>query len=184
MKTLPKIFRRDETARIVAATSGKSFSAIRLQAIIETMHLAGLRVSEVCNLLPEHIGEDYIQVVKGKGRKDRTIPVDPVLRIFLDRWEDIARPKAASPEHYYCCLNGSRVSRRSINKSLERLGGKLGLRITPHMFRHTCATELLEDGFNIEEVRQVLGHSSISVTQVYLHVRPGALLERMRARRA
>ena len=126
--------------------------------VLELLFSTGLRVSELCSLSAENfmIGESELRLlVNGKGRKERMI--------------QITTPELVQVAQAYC----TQSVRRIVQKYLERTGSTY--HVTPHMFRHTFATSLLEAGMDIRYIQSLLGHSSISTTQIYTHVDSGAL---------
>lgn len=148
------------------------------------MYRAGLRVSEVVNLRPGDIRwrDGILEIQRGKGRKDRNVPVDQETLGWLQAW-DAKRPKS---RHFFSTLKSRALSARYLQQMVKRLAHRAGLaradRITPHVLRHSYATELLNGGFTIREVQQLLGHASVATTQVYLHVRPDDLAAKIRKR--
>lgn len=123
-------------------------------------------------------------VRQGKGGRDRVVPVDAELTHWRLQW-DAVRPQASRT--LFCTLAGGPLSPRHIQQVAKRVAEKAGLdpaEMTPHVFRHTYATELLDEGFTIREVQQLLGHAHVNTTQVYTHVRPRDLADKVRARTA
>jgi len=116
----------------------------------------------------------------GKGDKDRVVPMDDDLAHWLAAWME-KRP--ANADTVFCTLRGEATVPRYWQDAVKRLATKAGLdpaTVTPHVLRHCCATELLDDGCNIREVQAFLGHSSVATTQIYTHVRPAELGEKVR----
>jgi integrase len=138
----------------------------------------GLRVSEACALLWADVDmrQGVVRVRHGKGDKARVVPVTwTTLRALADDAGDgawvlypINRPRR-------------QTTRRTIGAALARVGADLGIVLHPHRLRHTYACELLAAGVNIYDLAQLLGHSSIATTEVYLHVQPDELAGRLRA---
>lgn len=145
----------------------------RDRALIEILFCGGLRVSEISDLLLTSIdlGDDVIRV-NGKGSRERIVPiVSGQLRQALRRWLEVRQrlhPKAAL---LFTNRNGRRLSDQSIRNVVRRIGETSGVgRITPHMFRHTLATQLLEEGVDLRHIQRLLGHSSITTTTIYVAV--------------
>lgn len=181
-RRLPQVLDRGDIERLKDATGGGRLG-IRNRAALETMHRAGLRVSEVCDLAPSDVRwtARELSVRHGKGDRDRVVPVDDVLLLWLSEWESV-RPNAPT---FFCSLKGTRTAPRYWQALLKPLARKIGMDpalVTPHIFRHSFATEALDDGFTLREVQELLGHASVNNTQVYLHVRPADLAAKMRAR--
>jgi len=153
------------------------------------MYGAGLRVSEVCNLSVSDVDLTtcLVYVQQGKNSKDRYVPLDDETIKWCKNWLAI-KPDS---EYFFCTLEGGRMSDRYIREVCYRISEKKGVyvndnhckkKVSPHVFRHTCATELLEEGFNIREVQQILGHDDLNTTMIYTAVRPEALVAKMRNR--
>jgi len=144
------------------------------------MYRAGLRVSEAAGLTAAGINwKDGQLRVLGKKKVERVIPLEPWVIDALGAWKKI-RPKAVT---FFCTLEGRPLQRRYLNAMLERYSVRAGIpRVNPHALRHTFATGLLGDGFNLREVQEILGHAHVSTTQIYTHVNPVALREKVRRR--
>jgi integrase/recombinase XerD len=181
-RVLPKIMDKTDIEKLLASPNPKAPTGLRNRAILEVMYRCGLRLSEVVNLKPTHIrwknGE--LLVKQGKGKKDRVVPVDGRAMLWLERW------KAQRPESdwFFSALKGDKLLPRYLQQMVDREAKAAGLeqKVNPHMLRHTCATELLDEGFTIREVQEFLGHSNVNTTQVYTHVRPKALGDKIRKR--
>jgi integrase/recombinase XerC len=134
------------------------------------MYRAGLRCEEALALRPRdvHAGRGEIRVNQGKGAKDRVVPTDQATLEIIDRWRAV-RPKS---EWLFCTLTGDRLDTGYVRKMVARYGAKadIEIRCHPHLLRHTCASELLEDGLTLPEVQQVLGHERLETTAIYQHV--------------
>ncbi len=119
----------------------------------------------------------------GKGGKDRNIPVDSEVQGWLRAWQ-AQRP--GRRQRFFTNLQGKPLSARYLQQAVKRLSHKAGLErtdlVTPHTFRHSYATQLLNDGFTIREVQTLLGHSNVSTTQIYTQVEPRALAEKIQRR--
>jgi integrase/recombinase XerD len=187
-KRLPKILERDEINSIKRAFHIRNISGLRNRCIIEVMHRAGLRVSEVIHLRPSHVKliQQKIEVWDGKGGKDRVLPIDTELVEWLRRWKQ-ARPAS---DWFFCNITKNRTNKplttQYLNQMVKRIAKRSNIaepeKVTCHRFRHTYATELLDDGFSIREVQQLLGHASVATTQVYLHVNQKELSEKIQNR--
>lgn len=190
-RKLPKYLSRDEVKAMLAVPNVKCITGLRNRVILQVLYRAGLRVQEVCNLAPADIrhrnGTGEIFVQGGKGNVDRIVPVDLDTLDWLDRWI-VARQD--NPYLFYSC-HGKALDQSYIRRIVYRCAQKAGVYIQdgrdlvlphPHNLRHTYATELLQEGFSIVEVKELLGHSSIQTTQVYLHVVMTDLAERIKGR--
>jgi len=146
----------------------------RETAIVETLFSTGMRVSEVVALNLEHIDMERLAIrVQGKGNREREIPIvseafkESLAKCLAERWHSEAHPH----DPLFTNRNGMRLSDQSIRAVLRRHSKEIDVgRITPHMFRHTLATLLLEEGADIRNIQRLLGHSSIATTTIYAQV--------------
>lgn len=145
----------------------------RNRALIEILFCGGLRVSEVSDLLVTSIdlGDDVIRV-NGKGSRERIVPiVSAQLRQALRRWLELRQRHHPDSPVLFTNRNGRRLSDQSIRNIIRRIAETSGAgRVTPHMFRHTLATQLLEEGVDLRHIQRLLGHSSITTTTIYAAV--------------
>lgn len=165
----------------------QSATGLRNRALIELMLSAGLRVSEAVELMPGDIDwkRGEIRVNDGKGEKDRIVPVDSTTLAHLQAWS--SKREALGINGHQPFLVGIRTlegmtTRNAyaiINKQAELAG--IEQSVNPHMLRHTYATRLLDDGYTIREVQQLLGHADVSTTMIYTHVNPAALRKKIQA---
>lgn len=181
-RRLPQVLDRGDIERLKDQVGGGRLG-IRNRAALECMHRAGLRVSEVCHLAPRDLRWNAAEVVirNGKGGKDRVVPADDVLMMWLARWNEV-RPAS---EVFFCTLRGTATVPRYWQALLKVLAQRAGIdpaAITPHILRHSFATECLDDGLSLRDVQELLGHTSVATTQVYTHVRPADLAAKVRAR--
>lgn len=173
---LPYYLSPEEVARLLAAPEVETDLGLRDRAILELMYAAGLRVSEVIGL---EVGEVQFQVgclvVRGKGSKERLVPVHQTALDWLTRWLEGPRGrllKGQVREEVFLNRDGGRLSRMGLWKLIQRHARKAGLpaEMTPHTLRHTFATHLLLGGADLRSVQLMLGHADVSTTQVYTHV--------------
>lgn len=181
-RRLPQVLDRGDIERLKDAVGGGRLG-VRNRAALEAMHRAGLRVSEVCNLAPRDVRWNAAEVVvrNGKGGRDRVVPADDVLMMWLAKWNEM-RPAG---ETFFCALKGTATVPRYWQALLKTLAKRVGLdpaAVTPHILRHSFATECLDDGLTLRDVQELLGHTSVATTQVYTHVRPADLAAKVRAR--
>ncbi len=179
-RPLPETVPVDVMMRLLDGVPGTTPASYRDQALLEVLYAAGLRVSELVglNLGDVDLREGWLRV-EGKGRKVRTVPihqrcVDSLERYFSRRGELLAKAKSAPPAVDAVFLNqrGGRLSARSVRRILDRevVRCATGLHIHPHMVRHAFATHILEGGVDVSHVQELLGHASISTTQIYTHL--------------
>lgn len=173
---LPEVLTVDEIDAIIAAVDMDKPEGQRNRAMIETLYSCGLRVSELCGLkLSDLYFEEGFIKVTGKGSKQRLVPVSPravkeVKYWLMDRrhW----RVKAGSEDNVFLARWGTSISRIMVFHLIKELAAKAGItkNISPHTFRHSFATHLLEGGANLRAIQCMLGHESIATTEIYTHI--------------
>lgn len=187
-KKLPKVVSRGEAAALIRAADTGTSVGTRNVLILLLMYRAGLRVSEVVNIRVRDLDRDgFIRLYDAKGgdgtayfTPDQLLPALDRYMVYREQWvptDSANYPLIINPD-------GTTVTTRYIQRLVERLKKKTGLQgiVTPHVFRHTFATELLEDGFSIIEVQKLLRHANLATTEVYLHVRDEGLRGKMARR--
>jgi integrase/recombinase XerD len=149
-------------------------AALRNIAIVELLFATGLRVSELCSLNAEYIDLDNGSIrIMGKGSKERILQIgNPEVLSILRRYAEENAERIGKSGCFFVNRLSSRISEQSVRFLLKRLGAKadIGQNITPHMFRHSFATLLLEEDVDIRYIQRMLGHSSILTTQIYTQV--------------
>jgi integrase/recombinase XerD len=185
---IPKAMTEDEVEALLAGVIGDDARALRDRAIVESLYATGVRISELVGLDRRDLDlDDGLLRVLGKGGKERIVPVGRTARDALERYLNGGRPQLARPdrlarsdgEAVFLNTRGGRLSRQSCWKIVRTAGERAGLggQLSPHVLRHSCATHMLENGADIRVVQELLGHASLSTTQVYTKVSP----ERLRA---
>jgi integrase/recombinase XerD len=185
---IPKALTEDEVEALLAAVVGDTARSLRDRAIVETLYATGVRISELVGLDRRDLDlDDGLVRVLGKGSKERIVPIGRSARDALTAYLADGRPQLARPdrsprgggEAVLLNVRGGRLSRQSCWKIVRTAGERAGLgaRLSPHVLRHSCATHMLERGADIRVVQELLGHASLSTTQVYTKVSP----ERLRA---
>ena len=172
-RQLPDTLSTDEIDRIIATVDTSSVKGLRDSAMLELLYSCGLRVSELVSLKIQDLffGEGYIRVI-GKGDKQRLVPISATARERVHRYLD-KRPETRSGEDALFLNNrGSRLTRVMVFTILKQAARNAGIekRISPHTFRHSFATHLLEGGASIRQVQEMLGHESILTTEIYTHL--------------
>lgn len=172
-RQLPDILSTDEIDRIIATIDTSSVKGLRDQAMLEVLYSCGLRVSELISLKIQDLffGEGYIRVI-GKGDKQRLVPISAIARERIQRYLD-KRPEGRSNiETVFLNNRGSQLTRVMVFTILKEAVRRAGInkRISPHTFRHSFATHLLEGGASIRQVQEMLGHESILTTEIYTHL--------------
>lgn len=175
-KKIPNFLTLDEVTKILKVPNLKKSQGIRERAILELMYAAGLRVSELAKLKIGDINFDvgFIKC-KGKSSKERIIPLGGVASHFLQKYIKEARGKLLGKKissYIFLAQGGRGLSRQSVWKMVKKMVGKCRIKknVSPHTLRHSFATHLLEGGANLRSVQEMLGHSSITTTQIYTHV--------------
>ena len=172
---LPDVLTPGEVAAILDAPSGEDPAGIRDRAILELLYACGLRVSELTGLDTDRVdlADSYIRVI-GKGDRERRLPMGRPARDRLHRYLSGPRgewTKRATPA-VFVNQQGGRISREACWRLVRRWAARAGVeaRVTPHTFRHSFATHLLEGGADLRVVQTLLGHASINTTQLYTHL--------------
>ena len=160
---LPKVISIEKIRGIL-----ENCSNIKHRVLVELLYSSGIRLSELLNLKREDIDFDrgVILIRNGKGSKDRITILSSSLKDDLLKYYSKSKFRG---DYVFEGRNG-KYSKKSVQKVLERLGKKIGIKLHPHMFRHSFATHLLESGIDIGYIQKLLGHSDISTTQIYTHV--------------
>jgi integrase/recombinase XerD len=173
---LPDVLATDDVGKILDAPPAEDPIGIRDRAILELLYGCGLRVSELVGLDVDRVDLPNQQVrVIGKGNKERRVPMGDEARERLYRYRIGPRAEwtAKRPtEAVFVGLRGNRMSREAVWQLVKRWTNASGVteRVTPHTFRHSFATHLLEGGADLRVVQALLGHASISTTQLYTHL--------------
>ena len=177
-KSLPDFMSEEEVENILRNVKIETPAGFRNRVIFELLWVSGMRISELSNLNYENLNLEQNEIkVLGKGAKERIvlIPDKPNenLKNYMDNVSDlICKTKKAPDSPLFINYNGFRLQNQSIRKALKEVVEKIELpkKITPHIFRHSFATRLLENGADLRIVQELLGHASISNTQIYTHV--------------
>ena len=157
-----------------AKTDYQKKNSLRDIAVIELLFATGMRISELCSLKMDDVSlYDRSILIYGKGSKERKIQIgnDDVIHA-LEEYRDAFLPEMQSCNHFFANQSGRALSDQSIRRMINKYTSlaAIELHITPHMFRHTFATCLLEADVDIRYIQEILGHSSITVTEIYTHV--------------
>lgn len=220
---LPKIVTPEDIAKILSVPNIATWIGLRNRAILATMHRAGLRVQEVCNLTLQDVDISHpelgtIFVQQSKNNKDRRIPIDAELVSWLRKWADIRGKDGkgskngkdkiigedlktvARGDYFFCTYKGEQLDQRYLRDMCYRYSRQAGVMVrdsskdenkntttrlrpvNPHLFRHSCATEMLKSGFTIYEVMMFLGHEDIKTTEKYLIYNMEDVAKKMRDR--
>ena len=173
---LPKDLSMEEVDRLLAQPDARQPLGMRDQALLEVLYATGLRVSELLGLRLQDLNLEVGYVVAyGKGKKERLVPLGDEAIERLKTYLLSVRPrlcKGGKGPHVFLNRSGGQLSRQGFWKRLHMYALKAGIpgSVTPHMLRHSFATHLLERGADLRSVQLLLGHASISTTQIYTHV--------------
>jgi integrase/recombinase XerD len=177
MRLLPDVLSPEEIEQVIGAIDMSSAEGERNRAMLETMYSCGLRVTEVVNLrisnLYLHLG--FIKVI-GKGDKERLVPIGESAIKHINLYRDHVRTKmsikAGNEDILFLNRRGAKLSRVMIFLVIKELVKKSGIQksVSPHTFRHSFATHLVEGGADLRAVQEMLGHESITTTEIYTHL--------------
>ena len=182
-KRLPRVLSVEEAVRLLEAPEGDDPGSLRDRALLELMYGSGLRVSEALGVRMDdlHLDEEYLTVV-GKGDRERAVPLTGpahrALVAYLGRGRDALLGKR-DPGPVFLNRRGGRLSRMGLWRILKRYADRAGLPgdFHPHVLRHSFATHLLEGGADLRVIQELLGHASVTTTQIYTQVDRGLLRE-------
>lgn len=173
---LPEVLTVEEIDALIEAIDRSTKEGQRNRAILETLYSCGLRVSELCNMKLSNLyfKEGFIQV-EGKGSKQRLVPISPraineIKMYFEDRNQRNIKP--GFEDCVFISKFGKNISRIMVFHIIKELADRIDLKktISPHTFRHSFATHLLEGGANLRAIQAMLGHESIGTTEIYTHI--------------
>jgi len=174
---LPEVLTLDEIDRMEACIDMSTPEGIRNRAIIETMYGCGLRVSELVGLQMSLVyAEEEFIVVRGKGDKQRLVPISQVALQLIEHYVRQVRQtlvvRRGCEDILFLNRRGGQLSRQMVFIVIKGLCEMAGInkRVSPHTLRHSFATHLLEGGANLRAIQQMLGHESITTTEVYVHI--------------
>ncbi|MDR7300711.1 integrase/recombinase XerC [Haloactinomyces albus] len=186
-RTLPSVLRADQAGSAMEASAAGAQqgdpAALRDHAVLELLYATGMRVSELCHLDLDHVDHDRRVVhVHGKGDRERVVPFGIPADRALGRWLSRGRPAlatSASTSALFLGVRGGRLdpraARRAVHDAVGTVAGAADM--GPHGLRHSAATHLLEGGADLRSVQELLGHATLSTTQLYTHV----TVERLKA---
>jgi len=176
-RKLPDTLEYLEIEKLLVAIDLSTPEGARSRAMIEVLYSSGLRVSELVELKIANVYYDlgFLRVV-GKGNKERLVPIGrealKYLKIYLDQIRVHVPVKKGYESHVFLNNRGTKISRVTIFTTIKKLASLIGLKksISPHTFRHSFATHLIEGGADLRAVQEMLGHESITTTEIYTHL--------------
>ena len=175
-RKLPDVLSQDDVRALLAAPGTETPMGLRDTAMLELVYSSGLRVSELCMLELNALRVDPpILVVRGKGDKERIVPVGPhalrSIRTYLEEGRPLL-PGTTGSRYLFCGRGGKAMTRQAFWKNIKRYALQAGITavVSPHTMRHSFATHLLEGGADLRSVQAMLGHADIATTEIYTHV--------------
>ena len=176
-RKLPDTLSYDEIVTILDTIDLSTPAGARNRAMLEVLYSSGLRVSELTNLLLNNLYFDigFIRVL-GKGSKERLVPIGTDARKYLKIYIDLIRChlpiKKGNDKYVFLNQRGTRISRVSVFNIIKQAAGQAGIQknVSPHTLRHSFATHLIEGGADLRAVQEMLGHESITTTEIYTHI--------------
>ena len=180
LKKLPTVLSIEEIKRIFkqSENTDNELLGLRDRCIIELLYSCGLRVSELCELKINNIQFDANAIrFFGKGNKERIIPLTFYAKEWLEKYlyqsrQILSNRKSSEQKFVFLSNNGKRLTRAAIWQSIKKYVNAAGITktVSPHTFRHSFATHLVDGGANLIEIQKLLGHSDISTTEIYVHL--------------
>ena len=176
-RKLPDTLEYLEIEKLLGAIDLSKTDGARSRAMIEVLYSSGLRVSELIELKINNVYHDigFLRVI-GKGNKERLVPIGKealkYLKIYVDEVRVHVAVKKGFESHVFLNNRGTRISRITVFTTIKKLAAIIGLKksISPHTFRHSFATHLIEGGADLRAVQEMLGHESITTTEIYTHL--------------
>ena len=181
-----EILTREEIVRLIEAPDISTVLGCRDRTIMELLYTSAIRRNECRNLKVHDVNfEDGVLRVFGKGQKERITPVGRIALKFLENYVTSVRPlqiRNGAVNHLFISAKGNPLSRNVIGEFIARYADRIGLekRVTPHSFRHACATHMLRNRADVRHIQALLGHESLTSTQIYTHVAVADLREVLR----
>ena len=176
-RKLPTVLSPEEIDQLIEAVDLDSETGYRNRAILETLYGCGMRVSELINLriTDLHFDDSYVKI-KGKGSKERLVPigrcVKDAITLYIHNYRNTLDINRKDENILFLNRRGKKMTRVMVFTIIKDLAAKIGLKktISPHTFRHSFATQLLEGGADLRAIQEMLGHESITTTELYTHI--------------
>lgn len=177
-QSLPKgILTPSEARKIIHTPDTKTVIGYRDRTILEVMYSCGIRKDEVNKLTLNDVDyhDGFLRIHEGKGKKDRIVPIGKIACRYLENYIKSVRPELIKDpynNHLFLSLKGNRLSKNVVWEMVKKYAKKAKIRknVHPHTFRHTCATAMLKNKADLNSIRRIMGHTSLSTTQVYMHL--------------
>jgi integrase/recombinase XerC len=183
---LPRVLTKDDANALMEFPDGDRLCDLRDRAILETLYSTGTRVSELVGMNREDVNlKDGIVRVRGKGRKERLVPIAAVALEAITEYQEALQRSALSTAHsalhetaVFLNSRGGRLTARSVERVVAAYSSRLAVgKISPHALRHSFATHLLDEGADLRAIQELLGHASLDTTQKYTHLAMDQLLK-------
>lgn len=185
-RPLPKALSVEDVNLLINSPDLQTLSGLRDRAMVETLYGSGLRVSELAQLSVEQLDlENQTARILGKGSKERIVPMTPgsceAISAYL-RLRHNEMPASRSQNKIFLNRQGNPLSERSVARAIDKYSRQLAMmmKITPHQFRHSFATHLLNNGADMRAVQEMLGHANLSTTQIYTRISKERLMQTYR----
>ncbi len=178
---LPRVLTKDDADALMELPEGNNLLSLRDRAILETLYSTGARVSELVgmNLEDLNMGDGLVRL-RGKGRKERIVPIGEVAVESVKEYRAGLKPSASSQQlsaPVFMNHRGGRLTARSVERIVGKYSSRLvGGRVSPHALRHSVATHLLDEGADLRAIQEMLGHASLGTTQKYTHLATDQLM--------
>ncbi len=175
---LPQVLTKDDAAALMEFPEGDTVLSLRDRAILETLYSTGARVSELVGMNLDDLNlSDGLVRLRGKGRKERLVPVGAVAVEAIKEYHAGLRHSALEPIPAFQNSRGGRLTARSVERIVAAYSSRLpGGRVSPHALRHSFATHLLDEGADLRAIQEMLGHTSLGTTQKYTHLATDQLM--------
>jgi tyrosine recombinase XerC len=175
-KVLPNVLDESQARQLMTLPPNNSFDGLRDRAILELLYGSGMRLGELISLKLKQISDKnkYI-IIEGKGKKERLVPLGELAQIALEKYLDVRKKQIRhlkDPQIIFVTKKGNPIYPLAIQKMVKKYLQKISEQeqLSPHILRHTFATHLLDRGADLVTVKELLGHESLSTTQLYTHV--------------
>ena len=181
-RKIPEILDAKEIMLLLSQPDGSDYKSIRDRAMLELLYATGIKVSELIELNLSDVNSQIGIIHMHNSKHERIIPIYPAANKHLTEYCTIARPalvQNSEEEHLFTNINGQPMSRQGFWKIIKHYAEKAGIKkdITPHTLRHSFAAHLLENGAQLKDIKDMLGHSDNSSTQIYAHLNKSKYLQ-------
>lgn len=172
-KTIIEAFRPSHVRQMMISCNGNDYLSVRDKAVLTTLFETGIRCWELCCVKPEDIHDDYIVITSGKNHKQRVVPITPILKKVLLRYDTVKShyfTLKATDDYYFLSNHGRQLTNSAVEHIVKRHGdGIEGIRVSPHTCRHFFAQQQVKMGTDLYTISRLLGHENIGITQTYLN---------------